>query len=158
MSRKLTYAAAALVATLAVGFGTKPANAQDLGGFLRIGQGGVSVGVNVRDDDFRHGRRFHSHPRYEIVKERVWREGYWKSVEVPAVYRTIDRRNGPDLRVLVRPARCERVFVPGYWDLVERRVIVGETRCWDDHGRHDDDRRGRHDDRRGRDHDRHDRR
>ena len=151
MSRKMTYAAAALVATLAVGLGTNEATAQDLGGFLRIADDGFSIGIDIRDDDF-VARRFHSHPRYRIVRDRVWREGYWKTVEQPAVYRTIDRRNGPDLRVLVRPARCERIFVPGYWDLVERRILVGHDRCYQDHGRigrHDVRRVYRHDDRRG---------
>ncbi len=143
MSRNLTYAAAALVATLAVGLGTNEATAQDLGGFLRIGDGGFSIGIDIRDDDCAP-RRFHTHPRYRIVHDRVWREGYWKTVERPAVYRTIDRRNGPDCRILVRPAYCERIFVPGYWDHVERRILVGHDRCYQDHGRI-----GRHDDRRG---------
>ncbi|MCB9832850.1 MAG: hypothetical protein H6807_10270 [Planctomycetes bacterium] len=157
MSRNLNLAAAALVATLSLGFAPTEARAQDLGGFIRIGNDGIRIGVDIRDDDHRHG---HSHPRYEQRRERVWHEGYWKIVEVPAVYRDIGHGRH-HRRVLVSPARCERIWVEGYWDYESRRVQVGVYRCYDRHDRDDhrdhdrDHDRNRNRDRgRDRDHDR----
>lgn len=63
--------------------------------------------------------------------------GYWKSVWVPPVYRTVHRPCGGVTRVCVRPGRYEKV-----WVNTPCRPGCGHDRGRLRHGRYD----GRHDD------------
>ncbi len=72
-----------------------------------------SVGIRLGSPGYRSGR-------WETREQRVCvREGYWTERYVPAVVKVVHPPCGKPYKVLVRPARCERVWVePAY-----------ETRC-----------------------------
>jgi hypothetical protein len=62
---------------------------------------------------------------YQTRCEQVWVEGYWKTIETPAVY---DWVWNPHCRryewTMVRPPTCTRVWVPGRYETREVRVWV----------------------------------
>lgn len=90
--------------------------------------GGVRIGVGVHKDEYR--REFHRHRRPRVVCERVWVSGYYETVErrvwVPGYYERVYRPAefryrrdacGRPVRILVRPARHDRVLVPGHYEV-----------------------------------------
>ncbi|MEQ8767389.1 MAG: hypothetical protein RL885_25995 [Planctomycetota bacterium] len=64
------------------------------------------------------------HGYWKTVCEQVWRPGCFRIEHVPARYETRYDSCGNAYRVLISPACQRRVWVPGYWENVERRVWV----------------------------------
>ena len=95
-------------------------------------------------DHARHGRRDdvfvevgiggQRSGHYEWIERKVWRQGYYKTVQVPARYVTRYDECGRPYRVCIRRACTKRVWVDGCYEVVRERVWV-EDRC--------DTRRGR---------------
>lgn len=133
-----------IIASLALCFGlvSAPQASGQFGVFFGNDDFRVGVGIgghrherHVRYD--RHDRRFpvarhihsacctvHQPGHWEVRERRVWREGYFRTVDIPAEYVTRYDDCGRPYRVCVRPARCERVFVQGCWETVQDRYWV----------------------------------
>lgn len=135
MFRKLNLTIGMLVL---FGVAALPAAAQ----FGYVGFHGDGFGIQIGGPIRHHERRFrrpvcpppvHIHSaccttvtpgHYECVTKRVWREGYDQCVDYPAEFVTRYDACGRPVRVCVRPARTERVRVPGCWETVTERVWV----------------------------------
>ena len=78
-----------------------------------------------RGDRRGHGHaspaRGHSHS-YRIINERVWIPGYHKRVYVPAQYGWVYDSCGNRTWGVVRAACHERIWVPGRYEIRQRRV------------------------------------
>jgi hypothetical protein len=102
------------------------AHAHRTGGLHRhIDDDRVHAGPRLRPHARRHAPVVHlpaPRPAYRTVTEKVWVEGYWETVQIPAQYEYRCDPFGRRYRVLVRPARCERVWHPGYYKTVTRLV------------------------------------
>ncbi len=66
--------------------------------------------------------------RYEPVTERVWVDGYYNDVHVPARWGFRYDSCGRRIRYCISPARIERVWVPGRWVTKTRYVRVSSRR------------------------------
>jgi hypothetical protein len=62
--------------------------------------------------------------RYREVRERVYVDGYWEERSCPAEYAWRIDACGHRVRVCVRPAHVDRVWVPGRWEWRTRQVVV----------------------------------
>ena len=87
--------------------------------------GGVQIGVGYHDHDHGYRGRGHAYGRrghYDLVEHKVWVPGYWTEVHRPAEYAWRRDHCGNVVKVLVRPARCERVWVPGRYEVRTEKV------------------------------------
>ncbi len=61
---------------------------------------------------------------WKTVVDRVWCEGRYRIEHIPARYATRFDECGRPYQVLISPACERRIWVPGYWDNVQRRVWI----------------------------------
>lgn len=84
------------------------------------GPSAIAIGIGER---YVQSQRVWVPERWEWVPREVWIPERWDTVYVPPVYRQ-EVVNGQVVVIVVQAARYDRVFVPGYWDVVWDRVWI----------------------------------
>lgn len=125
-----------LAGLTALVLGATAPSAEAQGGFLRIGDDGIAVGVRTNDVAFGFGaarndgrfRRCGGH--WRSYNRRVWRNGYWDRRWVPGRVAWRYDSCGRRYRTTTR-GYYDRVWIDGYWDNVRdrRRVFCRGGRC-----------------------------